>query len=130
MSFPGPDRDAELRPAYHGEIGIDPQDGSILRMTMVSDLKPTDPGKMAGLMVEYGPVEIGGDTYICPIKSVALSLVWLQRVETNAMSGEHSSRGPLQTRVNDVAFTQYHLFRGEVHIVSGAAGAPAPAPQH
>lgn len=129
VSFPGPDRDTQLRPAYHGEIGVNPQDGSILRLTMVADLKPADPGKMAGLLVEYGPVEIGGSTYICPVKSVALSLVWALRFESNAMSGDHSSRGPVQTRVNDVAFKQYHLFRAEVRIVGDdAVGPSAPAP--
>lgn len=127
VTFPNPDQDKQILPGYHGEIGINPQDGSILRLTMVADLKPTDPGTTAGLMVEYGPVEIGGNTYICPVRSVALSLVWIVHGESNAMTGEHTSRGPLQTRVNDVAFTQYHLFRAEMRIVSDDAGAPSGA---
>jgi hypothetical protein len=120
-NFPGPTRDVQLLPAYHGEIGVNPEDGSILRLTMVSDLKPSDPGTKAGLLVEYGPVEIGGSMYICPVKSVTLSQVWMVRVESNALTGEHASRGALQTRVNDVAFRDHHLFRGDVRILSGDA---------
>jgi hypothetical protein len=134
VTFPNPDQDKQILPGYHGEIGINPQDGSILRLTMVADLKPVDPGTTAGLMVEYGPVEIGGNTYICPVKSVALSLVWIMHGESNAMTGEHTSRGPLQTRVNHVAFKQYHLFRAEMRIVSDDAavppGAVPPTPRH
>lgn len=119
VTFPSPTRDVQLLPAYHGEVGVNPEDGSILRLTMVSDLRPSDPGTKAGLLVEYGPVEIGGSAYICPAKSVALSQVWMVQVESNAMTGEHASRGALQTRVNDVAFRDYHLFRGDLRILSG-----------
>jgi hypothetical protein len=133
VTFPSPTRDTHFLSAYHGEIGVNPEDGAILRLTMVADLKPADPGTRAGLLVEYGAVEIGGDTYICPVKSVALSQVWMVRVESNSMTGQHSTRGALQTRVNDVVFREYHLFRGVVRILSGDAGgtdgkAPAPVP--
>jgi hypothetical protein len=135
VAFPSPTRDIRFLSAYHGEIGINPEDGSILRITMIADLKPSDPGTRAGMMVEYGPVEIGGGTYICPVKSVALSQAWMVRIGTNSMSSEHSSRIALQTRVSDLVFRDYHLFRGDVRILSGeAAGrdgkepAPAPAP--
>src|SRR5580658_3690002 len=60
--------------AYHGEIAVDPADGSIMRLTLVADLKSSEPVIKANLMVEYGPVELGGKTYMCPVKSVALSL--------------------------------------------------------
>lgn len=143
VTFPGPGRDLQLLTAYHGEIGINPADGSILRLTMVADLKPADPAARAGLLVDYGPVEIAGSTYTCPVKSVALSLVWKARIESNSMNGERSSRGPLQTRVNDVVFKDYHLFRADVRIVNndsaepegnspvpGAAPAPAANPNH
>jgi hypothetical protein len=135
VTFPSLTRDVQLLPAYRGEIGVNPEDGSILRLTMVSDLKPSDPGTKASLLVEYGPVEIGGSTYICPVKSVAVSQVWMVRVESNALTGEHASRGALQTRVNDVTFRDYHLFRGDVRILPGDAAEPegkdpmsAPAP--
>jgi hypothetical protein len=136
INLPGTDRDTKKVPGYHGEIGIDPLDGSILRLTMVAELKSTDPVTRTNLSVEYGPVEIGGQVYICPVKSVASSLV---RITThNAVNGdEWTALGPLQIRVNDVVFTKYHLFRAEARILTGdspvqdpnqqAPGLPAPS---
>lgn len=65
-------------------------------------------------MVEYGPVEIGGITHICPIKSVAITMV------REAGVNERSAiRGALQTKVNDVLFKQYHLFHAEMRLLTG-----------
>jgi hypothetical protein len=136
VTFPGPMRDMHLLPAYHGEIGINPANGSILRLTMVAELKPSDPGTRVDLLVDYGAVEIGGGIYICPVKSVAYSLVREVRQNSNSMDGEQDVRGPLQSRVNDVVFSKYHLFRAEMRILpegaetggQGAASTNAQAP--
>jgi hypothetical protein len=128
VTFPGPDRDLRLLSAYHGEIGIDPADGSILRLTMVADMKPSDPATRAGLLVDYGPVEIAGRNYICPVNSVAVSLVPKVRGDSDSTNGQRVSRGPLQTRVNDVVFKDYHLFRAEMRIVNDDAAQPAKTP--
>ena len=109
-------------PAYHGEIAVNPADGSILRLTMVADLKSSERVIKADLMVEYGPVELGGKSYICPVKSVALSLDHL--IYRSAISAAAAVLAAPQLRVNDELFTQYHLFRGDVRIVSGAGKGP------
>lgn len=44
------------------------------------------------------------------------------------MSGEHVSRSPLQTRVNDGGFKDYHLLRAEMRILSDAAAEPVRNP--
>jgi hypothetical protein len=119
--FPGAEK-ARHVPAYHGEIAVNPVDGSIIRLTMVADLKSSDPVIKADLMVEYGPVELGGKTYICPVKSVALSLDHV--IYRTAISAAAAALGAPQLRVNDVLFRQYHLFRGDVRIVSGAGEGP------
>jgi hypothetical protein len=86
--------------AYHGEIAIDPSNGTILRIVLRSD-----PGtdnwlfSVAEILVEYGPVELGGITYFCPLKGIALS------------------EGPQELWLNDVVFEQYHLFRSNMHIL-------------
>lgn len=136
VAFPGIERETLRMPPYHGEIAVNPEDGSILRMTMVAELKPTDSVAKANLLVDYGPVEIGGRTYICPVKSVALSRVRLIYREFIQGWAEKAIFGPSQTRVNDVVFNEYHLFRGEVRILTdgapqtqGNAPASAPAPQ-
>ena len=67
-------------PEYHGEIAIDPATGAILRLTMEStpgwivepNLHPVLPVETTGMMVEYGPVSIGGREAICPLRSVVL----------------------------------------------------------
>ncbi len=92
---------------------MNPANGSIRRLTLVAELKPSDPVIKGDLMVEYGPVEIGGKTYICPVKSVALSLQHV--IYLTAVSG--ANLGPPQTRVNDVLFKQYHLFRADVRML-------------
>jgi VWFA-related protein len=61
------------RTGYHGEIAVDPATGAILRLAVAADLDSSSPLVRADIMVEYGPVEIGGKSYICPLKSVSIS---------------------------------------------------------
>jgi hypothetical protein len=119
------DRGAEKArhvPAYHGEIAVNPADGTIMRLTLVADLKSGDPIIKADLMVEYGSVELGGKTYICPVKSVALSLDHI--IYRTAISAAAAALGAPQLRVNDELFNQYHLFRADAHILTGAGEGP------
>jgi hypothetical protein len=60
-------------PGYHGEITVDPSNGTILRLVLRTDPKPSLPLLRADFVIEYGPVQLGGQTYICPLKAVALS---------------------------------------------------------
>jgi hypothetical protein len=72
--------------AYHGEIAVDPDDGTIVRLTLLADLDQGDlstlleesvegtPLSRADIVVEYDPVEIGGKVYFCPTRSIAVSL--------------------------------------------------------
>lgn len=116
--------------AYHGEITVDPGTGTILRLSMQADLKPAYPMARADLMVEYGPVEIGGKTYTCPLKSVAIARGYEPVVPdaSKEMLGfgpesveDAETRGSetLQTMLNDVVFSDYHLFRAEMRILTG-----------
>jgi hypothetical protein len=100
--------------AYEGEIAINPADGSILRLTLKAKLKPDGLVTRANMLVEYGPVEIGGVPYICPVRSVAFTLIRKDGVE-----GYDKAQGPLQAKLNDVTFKQYHRFRSEVRILTG-----------
>ncbi len=58
--------------AYQGEIAFDPSTGAILRVTMDAEMPPGEVVSAASIVVEYGPVEIGGKTYICPEKSISI----------------------------------------------------------
>jgi VWFA-related protein len=105
---------------YRGEITVDVHEGSILRLTVQADLKTSDPISRADIMVEYGPVEIGGQSYICATRSVALSSALST---SNFVIGDHEHIGsvapsPLQELLNEVEFKQYHLFRSSSRIVT------------
>jgi hypothetical protein len=129
----------QLHAAYHGEIAIDPETGAILRMTMQADPKPAYPLARADLLVEYGPIEIGGKTYICPLKSVAIARGYGQPMPDapQDMLGfgpesveDAQTRGTetLQTMMNDVVFREYHLFRAETRILTEPGGQPDARP--
>lgn len=119
--------------AYHGEIAIDPATGSILRLTLQADLKQTYPMERADILIEYGAVEIGGKSYICPLRSVAIARA---SVRPDAEAPEHPHfRGmlseeshenslPVQTLLNDISFDQYHLFRANSRILSSNESKP------
>jgi hypothetical protein len=114
-------------PAYHGEIAINPADGSILRLTVLAEMKLDNPIETADMLVDYGPVEIGGATYTCPIRSVAYSLVRMVVFDRDFNTGAvlHSSLGVPRSYLNEVLFTQYHLFRAETRILTGSGEEPA-----
>lgn len=101
-------------PAYHGEIAIDPATGSILRISIISEIAPPSQMVGTGILVEYGPVVIGDRTAICPLRSVALSKMPLLPDLVRPLT----AGTVLQTRLNDVAFTNYHLFHADVRILS------------
>jgi hypothetical protein len=125
-------------PRYLGELAIDPATGAILRLTMESEpgwisepnLSPVLPVKGAAMMVEYGPVEIGGNRYICPqrsvvvmrVRTVSTLTVWNQTFDIYA---------PYEMLLNDISYSNYHKFGAEARLLSGFGilpeGAPAPA---
>ena len=123
--LPGHSKPSQTRPAYHGEIAIDPASGTILRLTLRADLIDDDPMSRADLMVEYGPVELGKQTYICPIKSVALVMAYgegslIVPGATHDRTFVEAHQGAQQTLLNDVAFEHYQVLRSEARVLTGA----------
>jgi hypothetical protein len=107
-------------PAYHGEIAVDAVVGSVLRLTIVADMNPTCRVAKANIVVEYGAVAIGGQTYICPARSISLS----EMPASEAPKYVQGLPPPLRTRLNDVLFVNYHLFRAESRILTGDSVKP------
>jgi hypothetical protein len=103
-------------PAYQVEIAIDPASGAILRVAVTADLEPRLPMQSSGVMVEYGPVAIGGKTYICPTRSVSI-----QRTRTVQLVKEWGESfgvyARFETMLNDFSFGQYHIFRTQSRIL-------------
>ncbi len=132
--------------SYHGLIAIDAQEGTVFRIVVQADLKPADSISRADILVEYGQVEIGGRSYICPVRSVAILIDKVVPAST-APSFRNGQMSPTingkylpphtQTQLDDVAFTQYHVFRADSRMIPvetrdqpekpGGSGAPATA---
>ncbi len=116
-------------PAYHGQITLDPASGALLRITLIGDLGDFMPEDRAEMMVSYGPVTIGGRTFIVPLRSVTLMRA---RAVARPAEWEQDFRtwGPYLTMMTSFAFEDYHMFRGEVLILPGVTREPAaPSPQ-
>jgi len=146
------DRDAassesELAPPYHGEIAIDPESGDVLRLVVEAELKPPSLISRADVFIEYGAIQIGKRTYICPLKSVSIATGAVHEAhgEINMLSSGtrqdvvssvmHTAAPPINrnpapgtftgpiisdsqvTWINDVVFEDYHVFASEMRVV-------------
>ena len=108
----------QRRVTFRGEIAVDPDTGHILRLTVKADLEPRLPLKNSSVMVEYGPVVMGGQTYFCPLRSVSLSRarrVW----DIEEWGMRFKVYGPFRALLNDETFSRYHLFRAQTTILPG-----------
>lgn len=101
-------------PAYHGEIAVDPATGVIFRISILSEADPPFQRVGTGILVSYGPVVLGGRTYICPLHGVALSKTPILR----DLGSAPGAPTPVQVHLNDVTFTRYHLFHADVRILT------------
>lgn len=104
--------------AYHVDIAIDPESGVILRLQFRDDLKSTTPLTRSDIMIEYGPVEIGGKTYFCPVRSVSIVRGRAVRV-LSEWDEAFRIWGPYGTMLNDISFDDYHMFRSESRMLTG-----------
>lgn len=107
---------------YHGEIAFNPLNGSIFRITVEAEMPPQGLVPNAGIAVEYGSVDIGGKSYICPIRSISVLLAHINRPQ--GMFSSASYKGPAKTFLNDVTFSNYRRFGSESRILTGEAETP------
>jgi len=109
--------------SFYGEFAIDPESGAILRLTMQADLEPRLPVDQSALMVEYGPVLIGGNTYICPLRSVSISR-HRRIMDLHEWGEDLKVYAPFETLLNDMAFRKYHVFHSTARMLPGFTPAP------
>lgn len=105
------------KPAYQGEVAIDPESGAVWRITILATGSESGTFDESSILVEFAPTEIGGVNYICPVRSVAI----MRFFDTFEYANTAHTPVPGQISINDVAFTNYHQFRSESHIISGAS---------
>lgn len=102
---------------------IDPATGAILRLTLETAVDPSLSIVRGDIMVEYGPVEIGGRSYICPVRSVSISEVRtvtvLRKVDLSVK--RFSAYRPM---LNDVVFKDYHIFSTEMRLLPADDSTP------
>jgi len=91
------------KPAYHGELYVEPATGAIDRITLEAELTEDDPVTASAIAVQYGRVNIGGKDYICPIRSVGVT-------RFHSRSVESTDEFALEEHVNIVHFLKYHKF--------------------
>ncbi|MGD0628697.1 MAG: VWA domain-containing protein [Terracidiphilus sp.] len=141
-----PSHNFQSVPPFHGEIAIDPATGAVYRLVIITELSPTDPIFQAEVMVEYERVEIGGQTYVCPRKSVTITTAVSSTVRLSCIDGNcfvSDSSMPKDTSINDTEYdsASYHVFRSEMRVLpagdaerrdktpaNNAAPAPSGAP--
>jgi hypothetical protein len=105
---------------FHGELAIDPASGALLRFELQADLNSTTPLIRSDIMIEYGPVEIGGQQCICPVKSVSI-MRGRSVVALTALGDSFRTYGPYATLLNEIAFTDYHKFQVKARMLPGNA---------
>lgn len=106
------------RPAYHGFISLDPASGTVYRVTMEADMNKGLPFRRAAILVEYGPVDIAGARFVCPLRSLAIS-----EAQTNAQTIVGSA---VTEWLNETLFTDYHRFGSSSRVVTQTATTEAP----
>jgi VWFA-related protein len=131
-----PDGDGTIafhhRAGYHGEIAIDPTTGAILRLELIFDLKSTTPDIRSAVMIEYGPVEIAGKSYICPVRSLSISRGRSVAVLSETLNAREKTQwyetfrtyGPYATVLNDITFDAFHMFGADSHMLPGFSRPP------
>ncbi len=128
------------KPGYHGTIAIDPSTGAVLRLTIEAELSNSDPLQRAATMIEYGPVQIGDRKFICPVRSLAISVDprgsngCTQSRELNAVGDARQwagssgcSGGPLML-INETSFAEYHRLGSTARIITDGSTASGTAP--
>ena len=99
-------------PGYHGSLWLDPKSGTVLRITVEADSKDGVPFRRADILVRYGSVQIADKKFICPVRSLALSV---------ALVDPDASLDAPTVWLNETLFTNYRRFGSTTRVVSDAA---------
>ncbi len=96
------------------------------RIENISRYGEAGPGPAGSAMVvEYGPVQIGGKTFICPRRGVTISRQRTVR-ELHEWDTSFVVYAPFETMVNDFRFTEFHKFGSESRMLAGFEEVPDP----
>ena len=60
---------------YHGEIFVDPDTGIVVRLVLQAEFKSSDNVQQEDQRIDYGPVKIGANAIVLPVKTVLNTVV-------------------------------------------------------
>lgn len=107
-------------PGYHGEIAIDPVSGQVARIVVICDFTKGEPMSKANIALTYEPVEIGGETYVLPVRGVSVSSFTLAThnylFDMGASIGDQRDYFPV-TSIDDFAFSHYRVYKPRIRIL-------------
>jgi VWFA-related protein len=99
-------------PGYRGSLWIDPKSGTVLRITVEADSKDGVPFRRADILVRYASVQIADKQFICPVRSLALSV---------ALVDPDASQDAPTIWLNETLFTNYRRFASTARVLNDAA---------
>ena len=108
------------KPGYKGYLWVDPATGTIVRLTLVADLKGDSVFQRIAILVDYGLVRITNKTVICPVRSLALASA---PATVNA-----NLKGNATEWLNENLFTDYHMFASTSRILTEQSAAAVVPP--
>ncbi|MGO9095001.1 MAG: VWA domain-containing protein [Bryobacteraceae bacterium] len=106
--------------ATEGALFIEPATGAIFRVTRQAvGISAGFPMRRCDTAVEYRRVDIGGQAWICPIRSITISdnLKPDQPTHLGAYDGPGNARYHTY-ELNEVAYTDYHKFEAESRLLA------------
>jgi VWFA-related protein len=98
--------------AYYGSLWVDPETGAVLRLTLEIGENEVGRFKRFAVMVQYAPVQIGGRTFICPVRSLASDLA--SAGVTSSLFGNSG----LAEWLNVASYSGYHRFAATTRILA------------
>ncbi len=132
LQFPG-DHAFNETPGYRGSLAVDPATGAILRISIEAELKGDSPLTQAATVVEYGPVQLGDRSFICPLRALAFSMEEPQGHPISASASYHTNAPKML--LNETLFSDYHRLATTARIVPSETpaglqdrGVPPPSP--
>jgi VWFA-related protein len=99
-------------PGYHGSLWLDPESGTVLRITVEADSRDGVPFRRADILVRYGSVQIADKTFVCPVRSLAFSV---------ALVDPDAGLDSPTIWLNETLFTNYRRFASTVRVLNDAA---------
>ena len=102
--------------AYRGSLWVDPETGTVLRLTLEIGENEVGQFKRFAVMVQYAPVQISGRNFICPARSLALDLASAD-VSSSLFGNTGLADVPTEW-LNVASYSGYHRFASTIRILA------------